>query len=79
MSATTDDAGESDLEYFRRRPDVHTRTRLPFDGEFPAAVMELARGCTMFVHVVMMRDPMTNEPTTRGRGIFFSDIGGGRA
>jgi hypothetical protein len=75
--ADLDANGESDLKYFRRRPNVTTRTRLPFAGEFPAVVMELARGRTMFVHVVMMRDPMTNEPTTRGRGIFYT--GGGTA
>jgi hypothetical protein len=74
-----DDCGESDFDYFLARPNATTRTRLPFENEFPPAVMEMARGRSMFVHVVMMRDLVTNEPTTRGRGVFFSDSGGGTA
>jgi hypothetical protein len=66
-----DDRGEDDFAFFSRRPDLDTRTRLPFPNEFPAGVIDVAR--VAFVHVVMMRDPVTNEPTTRGRGVFYSD------
>jgi hypothetical protein len=73
-----DDRGEDDLTFFRRRPNVNTRTRLPFAGEFPPGVLEPGRGA--FVHVATLRDPLTNEPTTRGRGIFYADSSdGGRA
>jgi hypothetical protein len=73
-----DDSGESDLAFFTKRPNARTRNRLPFEGEFPKAVIELARGRTMLVHVIMMRDG-AGRPTTRMRGVFFSDIDGGRA
>jgi hypothetical protein len=79
LSQAPDDSGESDFAYFAARPEARTRIRLPFDGEFPAVVVELARGRTMFVHVVIERDPATGEPGTRGRAVFFTDIGGGRA
>jgi hypothetical protein len=78
-----DDCGEDDFAYFRRRPDVSSRLRLPFPDEFPADVIELARGRSMargamVVIVVIDRDSAGN-PTTRGRGISFSDIEEGRA
>jgi hypothetical protein len=77
-SIMVDNAGESDLEYFSRRPNVSTRTRLPFPGEFPLGLIDADR--VAFVHVVTLRDPVTNEPTTRGRGVFFADSSnGGRA
>jgi hypothetical protein len=66
-----DDAGEDDLTYFRSRPHTHTRTRLPFPGEFPPGVIDVAR--IAFVHVFTLRDPVTNEPTARGRGVFYAD------
>jgi hypothetical protein len=66
-----DNAGEDDLAYFRARPHVNTRTRLPIDGEFPPDVIDADR--IAFVHVVTLRDPVTNEPTTRGRGVFYAD------
>jgi hypothetical protein len=66
-----DDCGEDDLTFFSRRPHVSTRTRLPFPNEFPAGVIDAAR--IAFVHVVTLRDPVTNEPTTRGRGVFYAD------
>jgi hypothetical protein len=70
-----DDAGESDLAFFRRRPHVNVRTRLPFENEFPPGVIDADR--VAFVHVVTIRDPLTNEPTTRGRGIFYADSSDG--
>jgi hypothetical protein len=66
-----DDAGGDDLTFFSRRPNVCTRTRLPFEDEFPAGVIDIAR--VPFVHVVTLRDPLTNEPTTRGRGVFYAE------
>jgi hypothetical protein len=71
-----DTTGEDDEAFFRRRPRVNTRTRLPFDGEFPPGVLEPGRGA--FVHVVIVRDQNGN-PGTRGRAILYSDIKGGSA
>jgi hypothetical protein len=71
-----DDSGEDDLEFFSRRPNVNSRVRLPIDGEFPAALLRPGA----FVHVKLLtRDPLTNEPRTRARAIFYSDIDGGTA
>jgi hypothetical protein len=71
-----DNAGESDLEFFSRRPSVNERVRLPFAGEF--APEPLRPGA--FVHVLLVtRDSKTNEPRTRARAIFYSDIDGGNA
>jgi hypothetical protein len=74
-----DNAGESDLDYFLKRPNVNTRTRLPFPNEFPPGVIDAGR--VAFVHVFLVsRDPKTNAPGTRARGIFYSDDNdGGRA
>jgi hypothetical protein len=74
-----DISGEDDLTFFSRRPRVNTRTRLPFANEFPPGVIDAGR--IAFVHVVTLRDPLTNEPTTRGRGVFYADSSdeGGRA
>jgi hypothetical protein len=65
-----DDRAESDLEYFTARPNDE-RLRLPFKDEFPPGVIDAGR--IAFVHVVTLRDPVTNEPTTRGRGVFYAD------
>jgi hypothetical protein len=70
-----DDAGESDLEFFIARPNVDERVRLPFKDEFHDEL--LTPGA--FVHVLLVRDPLTNEPRTRARAIFYSDIEGGSA
>jgi hypothetical protein len=77
--AAPDDHGEDDLTFFSRRPNVNTRTRLPIAGEFPPGVIDARR--VAFVHVVTLRDPLTNQPTTRGRGVFYADSSdeGGRA
>jgi hypothetical protein len=70
-----DTAGEDDLAYFTARPNINERTRLPIDGEFPAALLRPGA----FVHVrLLTRDPLTNEPRTRARAIFYSDLNGGR-
>jgi hypothetical protein len=66
-----DDRGEDDETFFRRHPNVNARTRLPFPNEFPPGLIDAAR--VAFVHVVTIRDPLTNEPTTRGRGVFYCD------
>jgi hypothetical protein len=70
-----DDAGESDLEYFNARPNVDARVRLPFPNEFAPELLKPGA----FVHVLLIRDPLTNEPRTRARAIFYSDIDGGSA
>jgi hypothetical protein len=73
-----DDRGEDDDTFFRRRPHVNERTRLPFDGELPPAMVAIARGRSVFVSVAIQRDRAGN-PTTRARAVFCSDIDGGRA
>jgi hypothetical protein len=52
--APPDDCGEDDETFFRRRPNVNTRTRLPIDGEFPPGVLEPGRGA--FVRILIERD-----------------------
>ena len=47
-----------------------------FCARFPAALLRPGA----FIHVLLVtRDPKTNEPRTRARAIFYSDIEGGRA
>jgi hypothetical protein len=76
MQHMADDRGEDDLAFFSRRPDINSRVRLPIDGEFPPEMLRPGA----FVHVLLVtRDPLTNEPRTRARAIFYSDIDGGRA
>ena len=70
-----DGAGESDLAFFTKRPGVDARVRLPFPDEFPDELLKPGA----FVHVLLIRDPLTNEPRTRARAIFYSDIEGGSA
>jgi hypothetical protein len=70
-----DDRAESDLDFFTARPNVDSRIRLPFADEFPDEVLKPGA----FIHVLLIRDPLTNEPRTRARAIFYSDIEGGRA
>jgi hypothetical protein len=73
-----DDAGESDLAFFTKHPNVNARTRLPFPNEFPPGLIDAER--IAFVHVFLAsRDPKTNAPGTRARGIFYADNKGGRA
>jgi hypothetical protein len=35
-----DDVAESDLDYFRRRPNVNSRKRLAFNNEPPSGLLE---------------------------------------
>ena len=73
--APPDNRGESDFDFFRARPNVNTRTRLPFAGEFPPGMLEPGR--SVFVHVFLAsRDPKTNAPGTRARAILYADDGG---
>jgi hypothetical protein len=75
-SIMIDDRGESDLEYFAARPDINSRVRMPFKDEFPPELLRPGA----FVHVLLVtRDPLTHEPRTRARAIFYSDIDGGHA
>jgi hypothetical protein len=59
-----DISGESDFAFFSRRPSVNTRTRLPFENEFPPGVLEPGRGA--FVRVLIERDE-TGQPKRRAR------------
>jgi hypothetical protein len=70
-----DDRNEDDLEFFNARPDVDERVRLPFPNEFAPELLKPGA----FIHVLLIRDPVTNAPRTRARAIFYSDIEGGRA
>jgi hypothetical protein len=74
-SFAPDDRNEDDLTFFNRRPGVDTRIRLPFKDEFPDELLKPGA----FIHVLLIRDPLTNEPRHRARAIFYSDIEGGRA
>jgi hypothetical protein len=70
-----DNSGEDDHAFFTARPSVNSRVRLPFTDEFPPELLRPGA----FIHVLLIRDPLTNEPRTRARAIFYSDIEGGRA
>jgi hypothetical protein len=59
----------------RAQPSAAACVRLPFENEFAPEL--LTRG--VFVHVLLIRDPLTNAPRTRARAIFYSDIDGGTA
>ena len=69
-----DDTGETDWDFFARRPDAESRTRCPFPGEFPRSVIKQARGRKIFVHVYMLRDK-AGAPLHRARGIFYAEGG----
>jgi hypothetical protein len=70
-----DDAGQSDFEYFSARPHARIRNRLPFDGEFSAAILDEG-GLDCFVHAIVERDA-AGRPTRRARWLLFCQ--GGRA
>jgi hypothetical protein len=72
-----DRAGETDIAYFRARPEARTRIRSATPGEFPRKVLKRARGRQVVVMVAIDRDPVTGEPTRRARAIHFAE--GGRA
>ena len=75
---TPDDRGETDLEFFTARPDLNVRVRLPRDDDgFPPGVLD--PDLVAFVHVQIERDPVTNEPGTRARAIFYADSEEGNA
>jgi hypothetical protein len=70
-----DDTGESDFDYFIRRPCARHRIRSAFPGEFPRRLLKEGNGRPAVVIVAIERDPVTNEPTTRGRGLVFPEGG----
>ncbi len=67
-----DNTGESDLEFFARRPEARHRFRPPFANEFSAAILSEARiqahGREVLVLVVTDRDAR-GRPSTRARGL----------
>jgi hypothetical protein len=69
-----DDRGEDDFSYFSARPDVRTRIRAAFRGEFPRKILKRGRGQPAVVIVAIERDHAGN-PTTRARSITFLDGG----
>jgi hypothetical protein len=68
-----DDAGETDLEYFSRRADINCRSRLAFDGEPPAALLD-DESEIAFIRVWLKRDA-DGKPATIFREIVFGDWG----
>jgi hypothetical protein len=64
---------ESDLEFFRARPGVDSRTRLPFPNEFPPDVLDQG-GLDCFVHVIVERNSV-GHPVRRARGLLFCEGG----
>ena len=71
-----DNTGESDFDYFTKRPLARTRIRSAFNGEFPRKLLKPGGGRPAVVIVGMLRDD-TGRPTTRVRSIVFPE--GGRA
>ncbi len=68
-----DDAGESDFDFFRARPNARTRNRLPYANEFAPELLDQG-GLDCFVHVIVERDA-AGQPTRRARGLLFCDGG----
>jgi hypothetical protein len=68
-----DNRGESDWEYFRARPGVATRTRLPFPREYPDDFLEYGGGAA-FLHIAVTRD-RNGEPTWCDRRLQFCEGG----
>jgi hypothetical protein len=62
---------ESDLEFFCRRPHVSTRTRLPFEGEFPPGVLA---GRSAFVRILIERDADGQPKRRARRAVVPSDL-----
>jgi hypothetical protein len=66
-----DNTGESDLEFFARRPEARHRFRLPLPDEFSTAILSEARiqaRGEVLVLVVIDRDAR-GRPSTRARGL----------
>jgi hypothetical protein len=75
-SSMVDNAvAESDYEYFSRRPHVSTRTRFPFEGEYPVCV--LLPGRPAFVRIQIERDADGRPKRRARRRLSFCE--GGRA
>jgi hypothetical protein len=67
--------GESDLDYFRARRGINSRTRLAFEGEPPAALLERDDERDLaFIRVRLERDA-DGEPATIMREIVFGEWG----
>jgi hypothetical protein len=75
LQAPPDNTGEDDQSFFTRRPEARHRFRLPFPGEFSAAILSearvQARGREVLVMVVIDRDTWT-----RARGLLVCLPGG---
>jgi hypothetical protein len=68
--ASLDAGGEDDWTFFSARPNVRTRTRCAFPGEFPQQILRQGRGRQAVVVVAVERNS-AGEPTTRARGLLF--------
>jgi hypothetical protein len=70
-----DDAGESDLEFFSRRPGVNGRKRLAFEGEPPPGLLEQDEHDNVaFISVRLERDA-AGQPATILREIAYGEWG----
>jgi hypothetical protein len=70
-----DTVGESDLAYFRRRPNISSRKRLAFEGEPPAGVLERDEYDNVaFINVRLVRDA-AGKPATILREIVYGEWG----
>jgi hypothetical protein len=69
-------SSQDDLAYFRAHPEARTRIRPTFPCEFPRVLRRQARarGRELVIIVAVERDAV-GEPTTRARGIAFTDGG----
>jgi hypothetical protein len=69
----TDHFGETDFEYFSRRPDINSRNRLAFGGEPPAALLD-DESEIAFIRVWLKRDA-DGKPATIFREIIYGEWG----
>jgi hypothetical protein len=72
--APPDDTGESDFDFFAKRPLARHRIRSAFPNEFPDELLKPGGGRPAVVIVAIERDA-DGRPTTRGRGLVFPEGG----
>jgi hypothetical protein len=68
-----DVTGESDYAFFSRRPGISSRTRLPFENEYPVCV--LLPGRSAFVRIVIIKRDDNGQPTRIARRLSFCNGG----
>lgn len=68
-----DDGVDSDFIWFRKRPDVRTRIRLPFRDELPPLLAPAPHGATILVIVTVNR--RDDGSFLRARGFLYAPAG----